>query len=77
MTGGFWKQPQSSRALLALLFAAAFLGNGGLGLWVGLSGPQPHLNGMSVVIFVFGLVALAAAVSQFLQMRRHSLAKVA
>lgn len=74
---GTWKQPHASRILLALLFAVAFLANGGLGLWVGLSGPQPHVNGMSAVVFVFGLVALAGAVSQFLQMRRHSLAKVA
>jgi hypothetical protein len=72
---GTWKQPQASRILLALLFAVAFLANGGLGLWVGLEGPQPHVTGMSVVVFVFGLVALAGAVSQFLQMRRPSLAK--
>jgi hypothetical protein len=73
---GTWKQPQASRILLALLFAVAFLANGGLGLWVGLTGPQPHVvNGMSAVVFVFGLVALAGAVSQFLQMRRPSLAK--
>jgi len=70
VTGGFWKQPQASRALLALLFGAAFLANGGLGLWVGLSAPGPHVNGMSAVIFAFGLIALAAAAFQFLQMRR-------
>lgn len=72
---GVWKQPQASRILLALLFTVAFLANGGLGLWVGLTAPQQHVNGMSAVVFVFGLVALAGAVSQFLQMRRSSLAK--
>jgi hypothetical protein len=72
---GAWKQPQASRMLLALLFAVAFLANGGVGLWVGLTGPEPHVNGMSAVVFAFGLVALGGAVSQFLQMRRPSLAK--
>ncbi len=62
----FWRQPHASRALLAGLFAAAFLANGGLGLWVSLTARPSHVNGMSAVIFVFGLVAAAAATQQFL-----------
>ncbi len=64
-----WKRPEASRALLALLFAAAFLVNGGLALYVNLTGPQPHVNGLSAVVSLFGLVALAAAVQQLLKLR--------
>ena len=64
-----WKRPEASRALLALLFAVAFLANGGLGLWVNLSGPVRHVMGMSVAITLFGLIALAAAVQQALRLR--------
>ena len=64
-----WKRPEASRALLALLFAAAFLANGGIGLWVNLATPHPAVNGMSAVVFVFGLIALGAAVQQLLKLR--------
>ena len=64
-----WKRPEASRALLALLFAAAFLANGGIALYVNLTGPPPHVNGLSAVVFVFGLIALTAAVQQLLKLR--------
>jgi hypothetical protein len=66
---GVWKRPEASRALLALLFAVAFLANGGLGLWVNLTAPVPRVMGMSVVITLFGLIALAGAVQQALKLR--------
>ena len=41
-----WKQPYSGRIILSLVFAVAFLINGGLGLG-GAQTPTPaHLNGM-------------------------------
>ena len=52
------KQPETGRALLALLFAAAFLANGGAGLWVSLTATPAHVNGLSAVVTVFGLIAL-------------------
>ncbi len=67
-----WKRPEASRALLALLFAVFFLANGGLGLWANLSAPVPHVMGMSVVITVFGLIALAGAVHQALKARERT-----
>ncbi|MGC1303259.1 MAG: hypothetical protein WA840_12890 [Caulobacteraceae bacterium] len=63
------KQPHISRALMALLFAVAFLANGGVGLWISLTAVPPHVNGMSAVVFVFGLIALAGSVQQFLRAR--------
>lgn len=69
------KQPETGRALLALLFAAAFLANGCAGLWVSLTDTPAHVNGLSAVVTVFGLIALAAAVQQLLHMRRINLAK--
>ena len=65
-----WRQPYSGRIILALVFAVAFLINGGLGLGVGLSATPSHVNGLSAVVFVFGLMALAAAVQQLIQARR-------
>ena len=59
-----WKQPYSGRIILSLVFAVAFLINGGLGLGVGLSSTPRHVNGLSAVVFVFGLIALGAAVQQ-------------
>jgi succinate dehydrogenase/fumarate reductase cytochrome b subunit len=64
-----WKRPEASRALLALMFAAAFLLNGGIGLWVNLNNAHPAVNAMSAVVFVFGLIALARAVQQALKLR--------
>ena len=64
-----WKRPEASRALLALLFAAAFLANGGVAIYVNATAPEPHVNVFSAVIFVFGLIALAAAVQQLLRLR--------
>ena len=55
--------------MLALLFAVAFLANGGIGLWVNLATPHPAVNGMSAVVLVFGLIALGAAVQQLLKLR--------
>ena len=66
-----WVQPHGGRALLALLFAVAFLANGCLGLWVGLTSPAPHVNGLSAVVSVFGLIALAGAIQQFRLARRE------
>ena len=65
-----WVQPHGGRALLALLFATAFLANGGLGLWVSLTAQPAHVNGLSAVVFTFGLIALAGAVQQFRLARR-------
>ena len=65
-----WKQPYSGRIILSLVFAVAFLINGGLGLGVGLSATPSHVNGLSAVVFVFGLMALAAAVQQLIKARR-------
>ena len=70
-----WRQPYSGRIILALVFAVAFLLNGGLGLGVGLTAPQPHVNGMSAVVFVFGLASLVTAIVQFVHMLRPSLGK--
>jgi uncharacterized membrane protein YbhN (UPF0104 family) len=64
-----WKRPEASRALLALLFAVAFLANGGIGLYVNLATAHPQVNGLSAVVFIFGLIALAAAVQQLLKLR--------
>ena len=64
-----WKRPEASRALLALLFAAAFLANGGVAIYVNATAREPHVNVFSAVIFVFGLIALAAAVQQLLRLR--------
>ena len=61
------KQPELSRALLALLFAAAFLANGGLGLWAGLS--VHHVAGLTIAVLIMGMVALAGAVQQFAKAR--------
>ena len=72
-----WKQPYSGRIILALVFAVAFLINGGLGLGVGLSDTPAHVNGMSAVVFVFGLGALATAVVQFRHMLRPGAGKTA
>jgi uncharacterized membrane protein HdeD (DUF308 family) len=63
------KQPHLSRALLALLFAVAFLGNGVVGLCISLSAAPPHVNGLSAVVSLFGLIALAAAVQQLIRAR--------
>ncbi len=63
-----WKQPYAGRMTLALIFAVAFLINGGLGLGVGLTATPSHVNGMSAVVSVFGLTALVVAVQQFLRM---------
>ena len=65
-----WKQPYSGRIILSLVFATAFLINGGLGLGVGLNATPSHVNGMSAVVFVFGLCALVTAVVQFVHMLR-------
>ena len=65
-----WKQPYSGRVILSLVFATAFLINGGLGLGVGLTATPSHVNGMSAVVFVFGLCALVTAVVQFVHMLR-------
>ncbi len=65
-----WRQPYSGRIILSLVFAVAFLINGGLGLGVGLTSTPSHVNGMSAVVFVFGLCAFGAAVVQFVQMMR-------
>ena len=70
-----WKQPYSGRIILSLVFAAAFLINGGLGLGVGLTSTPSHVNGLSAVVFVFGLCALATAVVQFVQMRKSGVGK--
>ena len=64
-----WKQPYTGRMTLALMFAVAFLINGGLGLGVGLTSTPSHVNGLSAVVFVFGLSALAVAVQQLLKLR--------
>ena len=70
-----WKQPYSGRIILALVFAVAFLINGGLGLGVGLTATPSHVNGMSAVVFVFGLASLATAIVQFVHMLRPGLGK--
>ena len=70
-----WRQPYSGRIILSLVFATAFLINGGLGLGVGLSATPSHVNGMSAVVFVFGLASLATAVVQFVHMLRPDLGK--
>lgn len=70
-----WRQPYSGRIILALVFAVAFLLNGGLGLYVGLSAPHPHVNGMSAVVCTFGVASLVAAIVQFVHMLRPSLGK--
>ena len=70
-----WKQPYSGRFILSLVFATAFLINGGLGLGVGLTSTPAHVNGMSAVIFVFGLASLVTAIVQFVHMLRPSLGK--
>ena len=70
-----WKQPYSGRITLALVFAAAFLINGGLGLGVGLTSNPSHVNGMSAVVFVFGLCALVMAIVQFVHMLKPGLEK--
>ena len=59
-----WRQPYAGRLILALIFAVAFLINGGLGLGVGLTATPSHVNGLSAVVCVFGLIALAAAARQ-------------
>ena len=64
-----WKQPYSGRIILSLVFATAFLINGGLGLGVGLTSTPAHVNGLSAVVFVFGLIALGGAVQQALKLR--------
>ncbi len=64
-----WKQPYAGRMTLALIFAVAFLINGGLGLGIGLTATPSHVNGMSAVVFVFGLIALGGAVQQALRAR--------
>jgi hypothetical protein len=64
-----WKQPQVSRACMALIFAVGFLTNGGLGLWVGLSATPQHVTGLSIAVTVMGLIALAGAVQQFAKAR--------
>ena len=70
-----WKQPYSGRIILSLVFATAFLINGGLGLGVGLTSTPSHVNGMSAVVFVFGLCALVTAVVQFIHMQKPVLGK--
>ena len=70
-----WKQPYSGRIILSLVFAVAFLINGGLGLAVGLSDTPAHVNGMSAVVFVFGLASLVTAIVQFVHMLRPGLGK--
>ena len=70
-----WKQPYSGRIILSLVFAVAFLINGGLGLGVALTSRPSHVNGMSAVIFVFGLCALVTAVVQFVHMQRPDVGK--
>ena len=70
-----WKQPYSGRIILALVFAVAFLINGGLGLGVSLTSTPAHVNGMSAVVFVFGLASLATAIVQFVHMLRPGLGK--
>ena len=70
-----WKQPYSGRFILSLVFATAFLINGGLGLCVGLTSTPAHVNGMSAVIFVFGLASLVTAIVQLVHMLRPSLGK--
>ena len=72
-----WKQPYSGRIILSLVFATAFLINGGLGLGVGLTSAPAHVNGMSAVVFIFGLASLATAIVQFIQMQRPGLGKSA
>ena len=63
------RRPELSRGLLALLFAVFFLANGGLGLWVSLTAQPAHVNALSAVVFVFGLIALVGAVQQFVRAR--------
>ena len=70
-----WKQPYSGRIILSLVFAVAFLINGGLGLGVGLTATRSHVNGMSAVVFVFGLASLMTAIVQFVHMLRPRLGK--
>ena len=70
-----WKQPYSGRIILSLVFAVAFLINGGLGLGVGLTSNPSHVNGMSAVVFAFGLCALATAVAQFVHMLKPGIGK--
>ena len=70
-----WKQPYSGRIILSLVFAAAFLINGGLGLGVGLTSTPSHVNGMSAVVFVFGLASLATAIVQCVHMLKPAIEK--
>ena len=70
-----WRQPYSGRFILSLVFAVAFLINGGLGLAVSLSATPAHVNGMSAVIFAFGLGALVTAVVQVVHMLRSDVGK--
>ena len=70
-----WKQPYSGRFILSLVFATAFLINGGLGLGIGLTTTPAHVNGLSAVVFAFGLGALVTAVLQLLHMLRPGLGK--
>ena len=72
-----WKQPYSGRIILALVFAVAFLINGGLGLGVGLTSTPSHVNGMSAVVFVFGLASLVTVIVQFVHMQRPEAGKSA
>ena len=65
-----WVQPYAGRAVLALIFAVAFLANGGVGLWISLTAAPPHVNGLSAVVVVFGLIALAGAVRQVRRLRQ-------
>ena len=71
-----WKQPYSGRIILSLVFAAAFLINGVLGLGVGLTSKPSHVNGMSAVVFVFGLCAMVTAIVQFVHMLRSKVGKI-
>ena len=70
-----WRQPYSGRFILSLVFAVAFLINGGLGLGIALTARPSHVNGMSAVVFAFGLGALATAIIQLVHMLRPGLGK--
>ena len=70
-----WRQPYSGRIILSLVFAVAFLINGGLGLGVGLTSRPSHVNGMSAVVFVFGVCAVVTALVQFVHMLRPEVGK--
>ena len=69
MSAASLRQPEVSRGLLALLFAVFFLFNGGAGLWVSLTAHPAHVNALSAVVSVFGLIALGGAVQQFVRVR--------